>query len=404
MKIDRKKLLSALKLAKIFSSGGGSLMPVLACAVIGGGKIRATDLELYAEIPVEIEGDGLLAINCAKLHDIVQTLESDTVEILAVEGENQTGSRVKIGDSFTDLLSFSPDEFPVSPEGEYGKSETVVTKPGLSAAVMASGKDDLYHLNAIRFDGKRVMGTDGHRLHVFTDAKGDTAWTIPAAAAEKILRAGKDAEDFVFELDTEGQAKLPTGVSKMKKDALLKLAADMKVEVKADAEKAEILETIKAATADKNVPPSGFRLKLENVTLYGRLNDNSFPDVNAVIPADMKAHAHVQVEKSVLEKVLAQAKTLTTASCHGATFEWDGGLTVSVRNPDIGAFSKQNVPFAHGKVEPARKSIFNLAFISDLAKISGDTLDIYVPERDFQPLVMRNDGGRVFGLVMPMRG
>lgn len=425
MKIERKALVNALKKAKIFTENKSTLA-VLCAVLIGDGKIRATDLETSVSIPIDIEGNEVFALNCAKLLQVVSSLDEETVEIRKVEQEGETlagMAKVAIGKNFTELVAYDPEEFPVVEEKATTEA-TTISRAGLEAvSVILPKQNEGFKLSVVHFEPRRMVATDGHRLTILTGLKGTVDWLLPADSLKKILRSGKDAKEITFDLSgveerTKGGVELPEGILSIRKKADLLEAIDdagLKVEVDDSMKMEDIKSALKTyAEASKKTVKSckHFQVKLEDMTITGLAAEGNYPDVNAVIPKSLGNHSRVEVDTKAFQRILQQATAVCSGSYRSARINWNGGLDILMENPEVGTYSKESIEFSKGRVDPPCTSGFNLEYLKDIADHFGDTLEFHVPpaEKDehnrmlvMRPLVVKADDAHLFGLIMPMR-
>ena len=418
MRIDRKELLKALAIAgKVVAKNGH--MPILGCVLIDGKGMKATDLEVGVEIPLDIapqeEGEEeVFCIGHADLSKIVKSMESDSETVTIspkTEGEDsETGNWVQIQD-YWDLATLPADEYPVFETPKTSKDHWVtVGATALKNVLLASCKgDEVKSLDHAMFDAEsqKVVATDGHRLHMAPAKIEGVSWAINDHFAKIILGLlGKDEDEVTFKTSVvkiveEGNSPDFTG---KKKPDLVAMAEELKVEVPEKATVAQIKDAITESTKDDGkLVVKNTVVSLENGTSFVCRVDGDirFPDYKAVIPTEVK-HSVVIRPKDV-EKPLQQAMAIISENYRSVKLTFNGGIDVENSNPDKGNYQRETIPVVSGKVEPALEMGLNPDLLRDvLSTAPKDTTEITVElvSAD-KPLVFKH--GKFLGLVMPMR-
>lgn len=120
------------------------------------------------------------------------------------------------------------------------------------------------------------------------------------------------------------------------------------------------------------------------------------PEVNYPNYMDFieKEQAHtVVVDRKIIAKVLSQANLMTEGA---ATLTFNGGINIECQS-DTGLYSRENIPFIEGKVEPKVGISLNTKLLQDAIQCIGDKIKImlnsateiiYFTGKDFKAAIM----------------
>lgn len=389
MIINREHLKKALSLA-VKIAPGKTNFPILSAVYIDGPgqMVRATDLEISMEYPMEITefnnavktierledadwgsaNDGVTEVEtvvqksdvfclpAAMAKKIVDSLDGETLEISrSTHTDGLLGTpMVKIGKHFQDVYTYPGEDFPIIANMEDSEEswKTTISRKGLKQVMPAATSDGGgFQLSNIHFDhdSGTAVATDGHRLHsVKADVNGKT-WDLPMAAALLISSVKSDDDNVEFDV---------------------------------------ITDRMTAYT------------KVGNATVIMRLADIKFPNWKAVIGTPEHS---VVVKKSDITNILKQAMILTNKSYGGAKLSFNGQIDLSVINPETGSYLRKGAIPCVGEVKDPVEIGMKLAYIKDvIATAEKDDTDITIGVTDDGSPVYFSHGD-FYGLVMPMR-
>lgn len=186
----------------------------------GAVRVFATDLDVGVRLPLEaqVRAPGAVAASARRLHDIARELPDDAVEI-RVSPEHQLVIRCRRSEF--KLKGLPRDDFPRLPELQ---GQPVVSLPGgvlrdmIRKTVFAVSSDLTRHaLNGVLLHLEeaevRMVATDGHRLAIARQARGEASGTpgsalIPRKALSEIAKIIRDEAGVVAVHTTPEQAAL----------------------------------------------------------------------------------------------------------------------------------------------------------------------------------------------------
>lgn len=427
MKIDRKKLQDALKIA-VKIAGKGSSFPILHHVMLDGPaqQLIATDLSTTLFYPLEIEDyektvtvapgevpedmlEGLkkaqleelgddygitwpksatvkviketilkaskeaaekeaaeadttyeekFCLNAADLKKIIDSLDEEKVEIAINEQAITVLSPtpfVTIGNNFQDMATGPVEEYPVIDRHEFAAEKTTVVtvaREGIKNLVVAMATEEAgFKLDTAYFhaEEEQVVTTDGHRLHIIPGKYSGASenFLMPGPYA-KLIAATFPDEDI--EIHSEGEA---IAVS----------------------------------------------LKESNAVIQGRAMESKFPDYQAVIPDPTQS---VIITKKDVVASFKQALILCDGAFQGVRMKINGGIDVSLHNPEKGSYQRANIPCKGTAKEEVEIGINAKYFLQavNTAKEGDTEIEVGFTD-DKSPLQFKH--GDFFALLMPMR-
>ncbi|HHW20738.1 DNA polymerase III subunit beta [Thermodesulfovibrio thiophilus] len=319
-----------------------SIMPVLNHFLMdvtqNGGYILATDLETAVKQPLDVEvlQPGRACIPAKKFYEIVKELAED-IEITLVE----QWIKIQSGRSNFRLATLDPAEFPVWPDiGDATKIDLSrdFLLTAIEKTIYASGDADVrYVLNGLLFHIKassefKVVGTDGHRLAVFSAPAEGMNFT----EEKKIILSKKSLNELrKFLSDTE--------------------------------------------TVSLHIGKTHVMCEMDGITFLTRMIDGNYPEYEAVIPKNNDKVA--VVDKSMFIASLKRVSVLSREHQNAVKTEWDKNLVIiSSSDPELGEardelpIDYQGEPFITG---------FNARYLIDaLEKITSDKAKITMSKPD----------------------
>ncbi|MFI5294355.1 MAG: DNA polymerase III subunit beta [Thermodesulfovibrionales bacterium] len=345
----------------------GSTKPILSHFLLTarGGKttIRATDLNVGVREPLTatVIEEGQTCPPARKLLEIIKEMDAGDITLESKEPE---WLAVSIGKSKFKLACLPPKDFPSWPnmkeEGSFSlKAGEIATM--LEQTVFCTGQSDTrYALNGLLFhltpNQKQltIVGTDGHRLALMTKdvvAEGDERKLIVPRKAAIELRKFLDEE------------------------------------------------TVITCNFSKN----HILFKTGEVDVLGRLIEGSYPNYQAVIPADNDKK--VVVEPAALAGSLRKAMILTKEGKRAVSLDIsEKKLNISTGSNEVGeATDSLDVEYGGAAFETA----FDPGFLLDAAAMfekSGTEKVTLSFAQPLTPALMTNNGSLDYiCLIMPVR-
>jgi len=337
-----------------------ALANVLLCAEEGALRLTATDLEveLRAEIQLEVEQTGETTVNARKLLDICRTLPAGASIRLAQNGEQV---EVRSGRSRFTLASLPASEFPrvddVQAQVEFEIPQRDL-KHGIDRIAFAMAQQDVrYYLNGLLFelagDRLRTVATDGHRLSMC-----ESPAALPGGEGLQVIVPRKGVQE------------------------LARLLAD-------DEEPARI----RLGTSHLQVTLAGLRFT-------SKLIDGRFPDYNRVVPQETSRT--LTVERETLRQALARTAILSNEKYKGVRLGMEEGLLrIQTHNPDQEEAEEEvEVEFVGEPLEIG----FNVVYLLDiLGSLEGEQVRVGFNDSNSSCLVTEADSDAARHVVMPMR-
>jgi len=359
MKITVKKTDLFAILSKASSvTENKATMPILASVLLhveaDGLHVAAYDLEVAYSgiIEAEVEKPGKVAVSAKALGDVVRSLPEDTI-ILHLEKNRLV---VTSGAAEFRLATSRVEDFPALPEGVAGVGIKVdgstLAKLLGKVGYCQSTDETRYALNSTFLEGKEgnlcATATDGHRLvhSVVSCATPDFGGVLVSRKTTGLLRR----------VLVEGEAHV------------------------------EVSENSVSVTQGSEV-------------IVARLIDGHFPDYAAIYP---KTEAKSTVDVRELSSVLGRLKVVSD------TTKWTvGGGVVKFRAADADRGEVEDW-MHHGNDAKDITFGMNGAYIREaLSVVTGGSVDVFFPQDDLTPLVLRypglSEGLEDYAIVMPMR-
>ena len=264
-------------------------------------KLLASDLEIFVRTTVEVEGteDGKVAIPAKRLLEISRTLTSANISV-DVNEKNKLTLKTKNGKY--SLSGEPPEDFPTPEEKEnLNKIELdgSILRRFISKIIHAVNNDEIRrNMSGILFDISkselRFVATDGFRLGKiiktnFThDNPADHKIIVPLKTCQLILRLNNN-EDSVVEYD-------------------------------------------------ENL----IRITFNDVDIYSKLIDDTFPNYETVIPLDN--NKLLIIDKGNIESSLRRALIFADDITKRVKLEiTNSSLTIKADNPEIGAEGEETI-------------------------------------------------------------
>jgi len=340
------------------------LANVLLAAHAGKLAVTATDLEveLRAELALDIEGQAAITVPARKLHDICRSLPDGARIDFSAEGER---AQLRAGRSRFSLATLPADEFP-----EVGGFD-VAAKFDLDPAVLARNlnrtsfamaqQDVRYYLNGVLFElgdqRLRCVATDGHRL----------------ALSDAALDA-----DLAADLGDLAQVIIPRkGVQE-----LLRVLSD------------------EAGPASIELGTNHVRASLAGVRFTSKLIDGKFPDYDRVLPKGNDKL--LKLPREEFRAALSRAAILSNEKYKGIRLLLsDGELRIQTHNPEQEeAQDELTVDYAGEALEIG----FNVAYLLDvLNTLDTDEVSLSFRDANSSCLITPADAEDAQYVVMPMR-
>jgi DNA polymerase-3 subunit beta len=338
MKINTTQLSKYLEPCLQVIRSGAAINPILDNVCFDGDYLTATNQETTALVKLEAPVDKPFLVPAAKLAEICKVNPNEELEI------TPDGSKVvlKIGRKKYSLTTLPAEDFPQIGNDIHTMTSLDVT--GFSEAVAKvvyaiPSKDHRRVLMGVRFDGKRVIATDGKRLaYCKVEEHPDVSFTMDADVAQMIARHPVDS--------------VSVG------DGLLFVS-------------------------------------FGNVTIRTRPLEGRYPDINAVIPRDFKSKPVFDRD----ELVGALRSCLVTADDKQLTAivnMVDGVASVSSMAHDVGSCNA-SVEYSDGS---NLEFAVNAKFMIETLKKCGEKVTLNLCDAQ-RPIVINE--GALLMVVMPIK-
>lgn len=190
-------------------------------------SVTATSLELteVTAAPAKIEKDGGICVSSRLLTDLVVSLPSETVQLVAKEGS----LHVRCGGVNATIPGVAAEEFPPTssfPKKSGMKIEKQTLLAALSGVLFAAATDEgrplLTGIKLVKKDGGvTVIATDGYRLslkNLTLAASGDLDIVVPARALAEVVKVSgeeKDSTHITMVQNEDGQLVFVVGESEI---------------------------------------------------------------------------------------------------------------------------------------------------------------------------------------------
>ncbi len=339
-------------------------MPALSNLLIRGSDgnlaITATDLEveLVANLDMEIEDQGATTIPARKLLDICRSLPDQAK--IAINSSNEK-IKVSSGRSRFSLASLPAEDFPTIDDLEL--DQNVVIKEGefkslIEKTAFAMAQQDVrYYLNGllIELDAEqiRTVATDGHRLALSqldhkSDIEGSRQIILPRKGVQELLRLlGQE----------ENQITVAIGKNHL-------------------------------------------RVNLANLQFTSKLIDGRFPEYQRVLPEVSDNRA--KIDKVLLKQALTRASILSNEKYKGIRLILDNNtLVIQAHNPEHEeAEDEIEIEYTGERLEVG----FNVVYLLDvLNALESDKVEVNIQDANSSALIISPDSQMSRYVVMPMR-
>ncbi len=338
-----------------------ALANVLIRATGDGLQLTATDLEieLQADVAVEVERPGETTVTARKLLDICRNLPTGASVGVELDGERVV---VRCGRSRFTLVTLPAAEFPVVDEVQ-AQVEFQLGQAQLKRAIDRIGfamaqQDVRYYLNGLLFelagDRLRTVATDGHRLSMC-----EIRAELPGGEGQQVIVPRKGVIELARLLDPE---------------------ADEAVTIR--------------------VGGNHIQVDIPGLRFTSKLIDGRFPDYTRVVPEG--GAYEMRADRETLRQALARTSILSNEKYKGVRLALNGsGLSVQTHNPDQEEAEEEiEVEYAGEALEIG----FNVVYLLDiLGSIEGDTVQAQFNDSNSSCLITDVASDECRHVVMPMR-
>ena len=439
MKINRKKLLDAVKVASKLT-GGKTNFPVLTSVMLDGAgqKLMATDLEMFVNIPLEISDytrvTETVGVEGVTGEDGVDGLKGPQLRALAEDygiplpgKATVSAMRETIVDACRNAGTeeSSWDENFCIPARDFGKilgtleeeeveitmSEDVGGTLFNNAAPrvrIGSNFSDLATFDPEEFPGISDAEVDPGNMARVTVNRKDLA-NVSVAAAKDSDR-GFQLGIAHFDLsDREKPCVVSTDGHRMHWTTLNPDKVEASEGVEGFSMPLAAVKMLKSVFADEdditvehNNGSNRMSVRFgEGGVLSIRGVEGKFPDWKRVVPQE--SARKVTIVKSEMQKPLEQALTITGDKYSGFRLKFNGGVDVEFTNPEKGAYQKISIPIKAKNYPNDEETLIGIngRFVLDaMAPIGTDDIDLMFDDHS-KPMCMGHEN--YHALVMPMR-
>ncbi len=332
-------------------------------------KVSANNLEMGIEIiiPAEIKEEGSLLLPAKTLAGIVAKLPSEKIKL---KKQNKGVVKISYKQSYFNINSLSPEEFPALPKEK--ESKLVVVNRGVFSDMIkqttfsVSTSEDKFVLNGVLLEtgekkesgesNIRMIATDGFRLSKCGDKISGTVTStsviIPSKALIEVNRI------------------------------ILNGAAEDEIKI--------------------NISNEQISFRYKDVYLVSRLIQGQFPDYKQVIPK--KSTAEIVLNKKQLLESCERAAVIASGSANIIKTKIDGGkMQIIANTPDVGSI--EEVIDVESMTGEENSSIaFNVRLITDVLKVIDSERIKIGFSGPLSPGVIRPDNEKDFlYIIMPIR-
>jgi len=335
------------------------LSNVLLIAKDGQLAVTATDLEveLVAQVEVDVESDGEITVSGRKLLDICKALPEGCEIKLNLSGEKLG---VRAGRSKFNLVTLPAAEFPVVDDIKAGQTITVaqdslgrlIEKTHFSMAQ----QDVRYYLNGMLLETGakhlRAVATDGHRL-----ALCQVALDNDALEAQQVIVPRKGVLELQRLMDGKGDLNIELGANHI-------------------------------------------RIQLEGIRFTSKLIDGRFPEYDRVIPKE--SSNELKADRSEFRAALQRTAILSNEKYRGIRLVIrDSGVVLQAHNPEQEEAEEElSVDYTGEDIEIG----FNVNYLLDaLNAVEGDAVTLSVQDSNSSCLIREPGNEDCTFVVMPMR-
>lgn len=362
--VQRETLLKPLQLVSGVVERRQTL-PVLSNVLLSAtGKrisLTATDLEveLVADLDLDIDATGEITVPARKLLDICRTLpEGAEVEVSVGKDKVQ----LKSGRSRFTLSTLPAAEFPSVEEVNAVRGFTVeqgALKRLIERTQFAMAQQDVrYYLNGLMLEmsGDRLRGvaTDGHRL----------------ALCELQAQVGGEQSEQVI------------------------------VPRKGIQELGRLLDESAEPAAEVQVGSNHVRIQLPGLRFTSKLIDGRFPNYERVVPES--ATLRVEADREALKQALVRTAILSNEKYRGVRLQLEQQrLRMLAHNPEQEEAEEE---LEVGYDGPEMEIGFNVTYLLDaLNAVTGPTVHLWLTDANSSCLITEPDGAECKYVIMPMR-
>jgi DNA polymerase III subunit beta len=322
-------------------------------------SITATDLEveMVAEVEVNVESGGEITVPGRKLHEICRALPDGTVIEVSLTGERVT---IKGGRSRFTLSTLRAADFPTVDEIA-AKQSLRIGKQDLRRLVdkthfSMAQQDVRYYLNGLLLETERkklrAVATDGHRL-----ALSEVDLGTAAARDEQLIVPRKGVLELGRLLDGDGDVEVALGANHI-------------------------------------------RVKLDGVRLTSKLIDGRFPEYARVIPNEPKNI--ITADRNLLRAALQRTAILSNEKYRGVRLELSSNSVILQANNPEQEEAVETLEVDYGG--DAMEIGFNVNYLLDaLAAVDSEQVEFGVTDSNSSCLIREPGGNGTKFVVMPMR-
>ncbi|PIP33229.1 DNA polymerase III subunit beta [Candidatus Gottesmanbacteria bacterium CG11_big_fil_rev_8_21_14_0_20_37_11] len=323
--------------------------------------LKATNLEIgmIYEVAAKIEKEGETTVPGKLITDFINTLNSDKIEIILDDKK----LIIKTNKSHASFSITNPTDFPTFPSLTDQKKSLPIEKlkGAIIRTVFAASIDEsrpvLTGVKTIIKNGKiSLSATDGYRLSMdyieIPDKKEDLNVILPATSLLEVVRAAQETknEEVIFNIIEN---------------------------------KNQVVFT------------------LPNISIYTRLIDGEFPNIEKIIPQGFKTKVTINKEEFTRSVKTASLFARNAANIIKVKIEKQG-IRLSANTPQIG----ENEDFIEAKVEgEVIETAFNYRFLLDLLANFPDDNVVFESSGSLSPGVFKPEKTNLsfLHLIMPVR-
>lgn len=329
-KIIRSKFVEGLKSVQNIVASKGSL-PVLQNVLLEAKskelKMTTTDLDISIKTICECEvtEQGVSTLPVKLLFNSVSRAEEGDIEI---EIDANEYASIRAGSAKYKLAGLPESEFPRLPQDEDTYSYTIAQqtlREMLRKVAYAASQDDTRRtlkgvLMSFKEQKLTMVATDGRRLALV-----ENEIEFPKSAEKDIVLPSKAVNELMRSLSGEGE------VSVM-------------------------------------IQQSQICFKLDNIIIYSKLINDTYPNYQQVIPNE--THEVISVDRQLLLSAIERASVMTMDEAHSIKLIFSNGkLTVTSAASDIGE-AKDEVPIKYAG--ETIEIMFNPSYVMDPLKAIDD--------------------------------
>lgn len=325
-----------------------------------GLTLTATDLEveLVAQVGLEISAGGETTLPARKLLDICRTLPEEAWLEVQVDQERAT---LRSGKSRFTLATLPASDFPVIEELKSVQAfkfpqrdlKELIERTHFSMAQ----QDVRYYLNGLMLEldkkGIRSVATDGHRL-----AMCEMAAKTGVSDSQQVIVPRKGVQELLRLLEgDEAEVEIQLGSNHI-------------------------------------------RVSTPNIRFTSKLIDGRFPDYNRVMPKG--GDKQIQTDRGFLRQALARTSILSNEKYRGIRLSLDKNvLKIQAHNPEQEEAEEElEIQYNGDTLEIG----FNVTYLLDaLAALPGDDVRILLSDANSSCLIEGGSRGHCKYVVMPMR-